>query len=348
MLDYTNSNIEKVAVHFVGNPVNEEELRLSKTLLDISDPKVRELLFKFFLTPFANPEFYSFTSANDDCLLNPVYNFVAQIFEDKKTFLKNAINIAKQLYDASAHPQIKSGDLFIVHFADVSFEDKLIEAIGIFKSENKQSFLKLNNISQEYSIMHEEGINIEVLDKGCLILNCEKEFGFRVSIVDKTNKSADALYWKDNFLKLKSISDDFHQTKEFLSIAKNFVTKQLSKDFEVDKTEQIKILNRSVEYFKVNDSFDRVDFEKKVFNDRGIIDAFRNFDDFEREKGGIEINDSFDISRDAVKKQTKIFKNLLRLDSNFDIYIHGDNDLIQKGVEKDGRKFYKIYYEKEQ
>jgi len=60
------------------------------------------------------------------------------------------------------------------------------------------------------------------------------------------------------------------------------------------------------------------------------------------------MTDNFEISAQAVKKQSKIFKSVLKLDKNFHIYIHGDKELIEKGVEKDGRKFYKIYYKEEQ
>jgi hypothetical protein len=44
MLDHTKSNIEKVSVHYVGNKNNQDELRLSKTLLDTSDAKVGKTL----------------------------------------------------------------------------------------------------------------------------------------------------------------------------------------------------------------------------------------------------------------------------------------------------------------
>jgi hypothetical protein len=59
------------------------------------------------------------------------------------------------------------------------------------------------------------------------------------------------------------------------------------------------------------------------------------------------MNESFDISPQAVKKQARIFKSVLKLDKNFHIYIHGDRELIEQGVEKDGRKFYKIYFTEE-
>ena len=49
----------------------------------------------------------------------------------------------------------------------------------------------------------------------------------------------------------------------------------------------------------------------------------------------------------AVKKQARVFKSVLKLDKNFHIYIHGNRELIEQGVEKDGRKFYKLYFESE-
>ncbi|MBN1969538.1 MAG: nucleoid-associated protein [Candidatus Delongbacteria bacterium] len=347
MIDYTNTDIEKVSVHTVGNKTNGEELLLSKSLLDISDLKVRELLFKFFLIPFANPEFYSFTFSNEDFTLNPLFNFASQIFDSSKTFQKNSVNVAKHLYELSVHPQIKSGDLFLSYFTDISIKGELTDAIGIFKSENRQAFLKLNSSQEDFSIQCDNGINIEKLDKGCLIFNTDKKAGYKVCIIDRSNKSVEAQYWKDNFLQLKPCSDDFHHTKEFMNITKNFVTKQLTEEFEVSRADQIDLLNRSVGYFKTHDSFDKEDFEKQVFHDTDIISSFQNFDKQYRKNNNIELNDNFEVSPQAVKKLSKVFKSVLKLDRNFHIYIHGNRQLIEKGVDENGRKYYKIYYEEE-
>ena len=101
------------------------------------------------------------------------------------------------------------------------------------------------------------------------------------------------------------------------------------------------------EYFKTHESFDKKEFEKEVFQDAGIIKSFRNFDDNYRQENEIELTDNFDISPQAVKKQARVFKSVLKLDKNFHIYIHGNPELIEQGVEKDGRKYYKIYYKDE-
>lgn len=38
---------------------------------------------------------------------------------------------------------------------------------------------------------------------------------------------------------------------------------------------------------------------------------------------------------------------MLKLARDFHIYIHGDRNKIQQGVDEKGRKFYKTYYEQE-
>lgn len=346
MLDYTNCFITQIAVHHVGNKTNDEELNLSKSLLDSSNDILKELLMQYFLKPFAEPEFFSFTFSNEDVNLNPVYNFASRIFDNTESFFENSVHLAKHLYQLSTHPQIKSGDLFVVHFSDVVIEDELVEVVGIFKSENRHPFLKLDEESGVFSLNYDDGISIDKLDKGCLIFNKEKEVGYRVCIVDKANKS-EAQFWKEDFLKLVPCSDNYHYTKDFMTLTKNYVTKQLAEDFEVTKADKIDLLNRTVDYFKTHESFDKSEFESEVFKSEEMIESFQHFDESYREKNEVQRADSFDISDQAVKKQARGFKSVLKLDKNFHVYIHGDTSLIEKGIEPDGRKFYKLYFDKE-
>ncbi len=347
MINFSNSTIERVSVHNVGNKTNEEDLILSNELLDISDNLVKALLSKFFLTPFTNVEFNAFTFSNGDFTMNPLYNFASNIFSNDKILHKNAIDIAKYLYEISVHPQIKSGDLFVAYFKDIEIAEAMTDAIGIFKSENRQSFLKVDNEDANFSIQYDDGINIDKLDKGCLILNVNKTEGYKVCIVDKANKNTEALYWKDDFLKLKPLSDEYHFTKDIMSITKDFVTKQLTEEFVVSKADQIDFLNRSVDYFKTHETFNQKEFEAEIFIDSDVRKSFQNFDESYRATNNLEMDDHFDISMQAVKKQARVFKSVLKLDRNFHIYIHGDRELIEQGVDVDGRKFYKIYFEKE-
>jgi hypothetical protein len=336
--------MDKLIVHFVGNKNSGDGVRFSSAQTDFE--KVEEHFSMLVNNSFNFEELYSFHFL-PKIELNPVYQFVKSIFEDKSSFVEQSQNSARILYDKSNHPKIKGGELQVAYFVGCVINDKTVDAIGFFKSENKETFLKVLTSKVGIDLETEKGIAVRKLDKGCLIFNTKVKDGYLVLVVDNTNRGEEAQYWKDEFLGVQIVANEFHQTNEFLGIAKNFVTKQFSEDFEVSKADQIDLLNRSVEYFQTHESFDKKEFEKEVFQDAGIIKSFRNFDNNYRQENEIELTDNFDISPQAVKKQAKVFKSVLKLDKNFHIYIHGNRELIEQGVEKDGRKYYKIYYQDE-
>ena len=348
MLDFSGCHLTQLSIHRVGNKTHDEELRLSGTPLDVSDRELRNVLIKYFLTPFEETEFYHFTASNDDFRLNPLYNFVSGMFENADTFHDHSINIARHLYEKATHPNIKSGDLFVTKFEDMILDDMRTEVIGIFKAENIQSFLKLNLQTNTFTIDYDDGINVEKLDKGCLVFNLGQSDGYRISIVDKSNRFTEAQYWRDVFLDLKPCSDEFHQTKAFLNMAKSYIMKQLDEEFEIEKADKIDLLNRSMHYFKNHEAFNQEEFEADVFYDDKVIASFRKYNDTYNGTEDVYIDPSFDISPQAVKRQERVFKSVLKLDKNFHIYIHGDRNMIERGTDADGRKYYKIYYDREQ
>lgn len=336
--------MDKLIVHFVGNKNNGDGVHFSSA--ETNFEKIEEHFTLLMNNSFNLEELYCFHFL-PKVELNPVYQFVKSIFEDKSSFIEQTQNCSRMLYDKSNHPKIKGGELQIAYFKGCAINGKTVDAIGFFKSENKETFLKVLTSKVGFDLESEKGIGVKRLDKGCLIFNTKEKDGYLVSVVDNTNRGEEAQYWKDEFLGVQPIRNEFHQTNEFLGIAKNFVTKQLSEEFEVSKADKIDLLNRSVGYFKTHENFDKKEFEKEVFQDTGIIKSFRNFDTTYREENEIELTDNFEISPQAVKKQAKVFKSVLKLDKNFHIYIHGDKELIEQGVEKDGRKYYKIYYKDE-
>ena len=131
-------------------------------------------------------------------------------------------------------------------------------------------------------------------------------------------------------------------------MCKSFVTDKMPEDFDVSKTDQIDLLNRSATYFKKNENFDINAFTSDVIQDEGLIDAFKSYKNTFQEDSNLPIVDEFEISTPAVKKYSKVFKSVLKLDRNFHIYIHGDKDLIEKGRDDaSGMNFYKIFYKEE-
>jgi hypothetical protein len=340
------ATLSKLIIHKVGNKVLEEGVNLSGEPVELKGREdLTNVLTSYFLAPFKDPVFYNFHHVSS-LELNEIYTITNSLFESTRGFVKKSKDIANILYEYSSHPKIKSGELYVAYFEECYINNEVTDAIGIFKSETKETFLKITEGETSLEVNYDDGISIKKMEKGCLIYNVDADEGFRVCIVDNQN-SSEAQYWKDEFLKLKPVADNYYQTQNYLSLTKNFVTGRLDEEFEVSKADQIDYLNRSIEYFKKNEQFNEQEFASSVFEHQSVIKSFKNYkDDFQQEHD-LHIVGEFDISTSAVKRQSKIFKSVLKLDRNFHIYIHGDRDMIEKGVDEDGRKYYKLYYREE-
>jgi hypothetical protein len=345
MFNLTLGKMDKLIIHHVGNKNNEDGVRFSDALTEFEN--IEKYFGQLVNSNFKSEELYQF-HFSADLNLNPIYKFINSIFNEKELFIEQSKNIGRYLYDKSSHPQIKGGELCIFYFKDCQISDEILDCIGIFKSENKETILKVNKTKSGFDLIDEKGMNTNKLDKGCLIFNTEKENGYLISVVDNTNKNVEAQYWKDHFLGLKPKKNEYNQTNQFLGIAKQFVTKQLIEDFEVSKADQIDYLNRSVNYFKKNETFDKMEFEKEVFADSNVIESFRKFDQIYRNENDLELSNNFEISEQALKKQSKFFKNVIKLDKNIQILVNGSSEQIEVGFDKSrGKKFYKIYFDTE-
>jgi hypothetical protein len=336
--------ISKIIVHKVGNKINQENLFLSEEELQI-DEDMKELLTDYFINAFKSEEQFQFYS--DSYLsLNPIYSSVAEIFEGQDKFQFESENIAKHLYEISDNPRIQGGEMFVVYFeGGVTEEGNKIDSIGIFKTENKNPFLKILPKNENYNIEKNYGISLAKLDKGCLIYNTDEESGFAISVVDN-NKNGDQYYWFEDFLKVKQRDDEYFQTQETLSVFKDFVIKQLPQEFDVNKPDQADFLTKSINFFKEKETFDYDEFTNGVLADKNVIESFSNFkSDYEQEMQ-VSISEAFPINQTAVKKNQRYFKSIIKLDKNFSIYVHGDRKMIQQGQDENG-KFYMLYFEEE-
>ena len=334
--------IKSIALHQVGNKLNAEGVKISKSELYLIS-EVRSILSSYFITPFKSNEYHNFFHESD-LGLNEVFVYASQIFDRPDSLYNQSVKLAKHLYEQSLHPKIKGGEFYTVYFQDCILDGKTVDAVGLFKSENKDTFLKVYPSEDGFNVESEVGININKLDKGCLIFNTERDNGYAVAVIDNINKGAEARYWIDDFLHVRPRQDEYHDTHNILSLCKNFVTKELPQQFELSKADQADMLNRSVQFFKNNDSFNLQDFANEIMEQPDVIVSFTNYTEaFQRERE-ITINDNFTISDSAVKKQTRAFKSVIKLDQNFHIYVHGNRELIEQGVDEKGRKFYKIYY----
>lgn len=347
MTGIENASLSKVIVHKIGNPTRAEDLKLSVQPLILNDGIVRSMLTRYFLHAFNDNELYRFTHLSD-INLNEVYHYTRQIFENGDVFVEQTHLLARFLYSKSTHVKVKEGELYVALFDKIPFEGGETEALGIFKSESRETFLRIFPHGQNWEIIQEEGININKLDKGCIVFKTHTSEGYKVCVVDNANKQNDTQYWVNDFLQVQPYADSYHNTDKYLGLCKNFISNEYTEKFEVSKSDQIDLLNRSMDYFKTKEQFNIQEFASEVIHHPEVVDTFMEYKQKFEASRNFEIQDEFDIHPSAVKKQQKSFKSILKLDKNFHVYIHGRRDLMEKGYdEMTGKKYYKIYFDEE-
>lgn len=348
MIDLSNARLTTLAVHKVGNKAKNEGVVSAKELFEL-DESMTELLQDYFLKPFKSEEFFKFAHETD-INLNELYTYCKKIFADsREEFLDHSIKILQHLYSVSVHPHIKSGELYVAHFRECEVGGIDLEAVGIFKSENKDVFLKVEGKEGDEGVdmTAEQGINIKKLDKGCLVFRTYEDDGYSILMVDKS--SEDAAYWRDDFLHVTRIQDNSFQTENFMNMTKDFCEDIFA--MEQDKKEQVVFLNKSLNYFNKNKEFDLDDFKEEVLVQDDYKEKFDHYRKaFEDESGLPPAEEGFAISKYAVRSMKKNFKSLIKLDTDIEIRLNPKNieeasEYMERAYdEQRGMYYYKIYF----
>ncbi|GAF02956.1 nucleoid-associated protein [Saccharicrinis fermentans] len=346
MIDFSQATIDKMVVHQVGCRAEAEPMRFSKDLMHLQDDEiVSDVLLNYFFKPFKDDAYYNFFHP-EDIRNNPVYSTSQMLFEDASKFYDSSVHLAEYLYENSNHPKIRGGEFYMAMFSNVVVDGELVNAIGIFKSENKEIFLKVYLKDQNFELGTQEGINIKKLDKGCLIFNTEQEQGYKICSIDNINKGNEARFWVDDFLGLQPREDNYYFTRNYMEMCRGFVDDVYNKDNEVARADQIDMLNKSMEFFNSKDNFNEANFEHEVIGQPEVIEAFKDYKESYQQESSVPLKEEFDISKSAVKGQKSTFKSILKLDKNFHVYIHGRRDYVERGYDQNkGLNYYTLYYE---
>ncbi len=348
MINVESSKIGQVALHRVGNKHNEEDIFVSETPLE-TDEELKDLLTQYFLKPFVKTtEKHEFTYGID-IEYNVLKDIAEQTFANEELFFENSVKITQHLYDQSNHPHIKSGDLFVVYFDEMYLEGELTNAIGIFKSERKDSFLQVQEKETRLDLLTEKGISIKKLDKGCVILNTSEK-GLIVLTVDQNNYDAD--YWKKDFLNIDIIKDENYETKAYMDLCKSFAKDVIGNN--ETKKEEIDFVSQTVKFFEENEHIETEKFNDTIFD--GVEELKDDFIDYKKayeSEYEVEIADAFDVSTPVLQREKKKIANTIKLDTGIQLKMNfNDPDSIHKFVEQGydenrGMHYYKVYYNKE-
>lgn len=329
-----------LSIHKIGSNSCQEGVDLSKAPVIIDD-LIGEILKGYFLTPFKMEEYYKLWHSSN-LSLNEVYCFVSKIFEEPNNFHEQSINLAKHLYEQSGHPNIKRGEFYTAYFKDCIVEGETVDAIGLFKSENKDTFIRINQCGTTFSVESENGININKLDKGCLIFNLHAEKGYFVLIIDNSNRG-EAKYWKEDFLHVHRLNDGYAQTQNALTLCKEFVC-QLP---EIDKANKALIINRVIEELK-EEQINIDVLAENVFGSDIANNAFKSYSKEYQRTHDFQISDSFESKFSAIKRKSIGYMTTIKLDQNFEVNIRGGEKMIEKGYDEiRNLNYYKLYFEKE-
>jgi hypothetical protein len=336
MVNGKEAFVEEFVLHRIG--AGGEACIYSDFSAVIKGEEEQQFLRKLFLRPFTNMaftcEFHGGPKAN------ALQGLCAKVHKGED-ITACSLEIAKHL-TATGGEALTEGDLIVARFSEVEVGGAVHEAVGIFKFDEKEVFLESKRKDKGIALGLRRGLGNAKPNKACLVVYTE--MGITLFIIDNEASTA---WWQQDFIRARPKKDHVNSTSDVMQLARTFITEQLPQDFTVEKADQIDLLNRSVQYFKEHGAYDQEEFTKEVFQDEKAIRSFNHYSDRYEQEHEVKLQDNFEISPHAVKKQARVFKSVLKLDKNFHIYIHGDRNKIEQGVDENGRKFYKIFYEQE-
>lgn len=350
MINLYNAQIESLSIHRIGNKSRSEGAFLSQEPYELND-ELSPLLKEYFFKSFREKEENYFQFSHEaDLEFHSLYNLASTLFQNPSQAHEISKEIAKLLYEQSSHPHIKPGELYVAYINGGILDNEKVDVIGIFKSELKQDFLQFRESEKNLELLLKQGVNLNKLDKGCLIFNKNAEEGYKVLSIDSNRY--DTKYWLESFLGVDTLADENFYTKKYLKFCQDF-----AKDVVLpaeDKKEEVMFMNRAVNHFAKNDNFEESNFVNEVLENPALIPEFKNYKTERAPKYKIEDLTTFPIANTAVSAARKKIKNVIELDTNIQIKMDFINPesaekFVEKGWDEERQMYYYlVYFNKEQ
>lgn len=200
-MEIGESVVKAVILHQVGNRLREEPLVLVDECFVITD-SISNVILGGYLRGIVSSKNQYMLSHESDMALNDVAHHTLGFFSKKISFEDLSKNLATHLYSSAHHPNIASGDLFVILFDKLKVGDVYRSAIGIYKSESKQQYLSARIDGKTQQLEVSSGINPDLIDKGALIVD-GSDIIYAIDRLSSRTK-----YWVDDFLKAKQIPNE--------------------------------------------------------------------------------------------------------------------------------------------
>ncbi|MDF1811400.1 MAG: nucleoid-associated protein [Verrucomicrobiales bacterium] len=347
-VNFSDAELSGMALAQIGNPLRQEGLRTSKNLCKISEDDA-ELLALCFLKPFKSLELHRLEHP-DGLNSNPLYCLISNIFENPQdNLIEGSAGIARHLYDASKHPNIKSGDLCVTHLTNMMIDGEKTDAVSIIKSESKVPFLQVTASGEDLQLTTQQGIYPDKIDKGCLIINHGKDEGYKVYLFDK---SGNAQFWRCEFVNASPVQDNDYLTRRYSEMCVAFANSDV--DDIAMKEERVDVAKKAVSYLTEAEAFDMEDFREVALVEPKVSKDFEDFKNaYEEEQIGQPLANNFVVSKKEAKKAERKINSRMQLDVGVDLrfsngFQKASEQFMEKGFDESKQmKFVKIYYHAE-
>lgn len=345
MITRKNASISKFIIHKVGNKFNDTKNAFSEKTVDFDEASYN-LMLPFLLRPFSSVvQSYRFNH-HANISLNEINSYSKQIFDDEDAFVDVSKHIVTHLYEQSTSANIKTGDVLVVMFEGIEFNDITTNALGIFKIETKVDFFQTYLENNSYDVLVQKGISSKKVDKGCLILNQTDAEGNIVLSVD--NNSYDAQYWINQFLNIKYADDANSHTQQYIELCKEFSTEILKTSYGAQ--EQNTFLAKTIDFFKENEIVNIERFKEEVFQEEKHKSLFDDYKKTFEDEQNIVVRNQFDVAEAVVNKEKKKIKTDIKLDTNIQIKLDIDapeasSEYLERGFDNEKKMYYyKVFF----
>ncbi len=344
MLELKNAVISQLIVHFVGNASQEIPCFYSKGEIQLQEQEAKEIK-KILLKPFTAPQQVKQLSHENEVQQNEFFIHAAKIFANPNSLTSTSVDITKQLFRYGTDFSIAHGELFIAVVDNIETKAGLTNGLLIAKITGTSKIIKTEQKTEALEIRLDKGIVGKNIEKACLLINEEVEDGMLVYTFEKT--IGETNYWDKYFIECKPRTDEFRQTNVLLSTFREFVMNDLPAE-QFSKKEKIGLIHQSMDYMAENNEQINIDnFIETTIADEGAREDYKESLRVYVEDNEVQMQSTFAANKDALAFQRKRFRSIIKLDKNFHIYVHSNDDLIERGNDEKG-KFYKIYFKEEE
>lgn len=344
MLHLNQAIIQQIQVHTIGKPGMSQDHVIAHNSLDLHDQE-KALLRKYLFKPMNElVDTYEFSDTSE----NPIFTALHQYFSNTSNFTQLSQAIATELIEASRHPNIKPGQLFVAKLEDVIEHDQAFEAIGIFKAEMLSNFYQVNGDESKRRLDFKKGYGLKKLDKGCIVLYNASDNAFNVYCID--NNLYSATYWLHDFLNVVP-QVNVAQTHSALDLIAEFSQEVITP--QLGKMDHFETMAKTNDYFQNKSHFELEEFVEEVLPTPSFQEQFKNFTAQKSIELDIEPLGDFDFAPAIAAKALKRIHKKIELDDHIQIQLNfadeeDSKQFIHKGFDEAKQMhFYTIYYKEE-